>query len=62
MLSVVTIVVHEILHNQWIEYSHEDCSVYAIEIACAHVIFSVGDSLEALCSGGRKSSGGDLNL
>ena len=47
------------------------------EIACAHVISNVSDfhkvnrsldqpfiihSLAGLCSGGRKSSGGDLNL
>jgi len=30
-------------------------------IACAHVISRVSDS-QALCSGGRESSGGDLNL
>ena len=32
------------------------------DIACAHMIFSVGDFHLVLCNRGRQSSGEDLNL
>ena len=43
MLSVVTIVVHQILHNQRIEYANEFAHVFAHIIACAHVQQRVSD-------------------
>ena len=38
MLSVVTIVVHQILHNQGIEYANEFAHVFSHIVACANVI------------------------
>ena len=37
MLSVVTIVVHQILHNQGIEYANEFSHVFAHILAYSHV-------------------------
>ena len=39
MLSIVTIVVHQILHNQGIEYANEFAHVFSHIVACDHVIF-----------------------
>ena len=39
----MTIVVHQILHNQGIEYANEFAHVFAHIIACAHVQQSVSD-------------------
>jgi len=40
----VTIVVHEDLHKQCIEYANEYCVDLPNRIACAHVIYNVSDS------------------
>jgi len=44
LLSVVTIVVHEDLQKQCIEYANEYCIDLPSRIAYAHVISSVNDS------------------
>ena len=46
MLSVVTIVVHEDLHNQWERVMPMRIGQYQVIIASAHVIPSVSDSFE----------------
>ena len=60
----MTIVVHQILHNQGIEYANEFAHVFAHIVACAHVIFpskyevalELSSVLEqVLSSGGRQA-------
>ena len=68
----MTIVVHQILHNQGIEYANEFAHVFAQFVASAHVLHIVSDSLEVkyefgkpfssvleqvLSSGGRQAAG-----
>ena len=61
----MTIVVHQILHNQGIEYANEFAHVFAHIVACAHVIlpskyeFSLELSfilMQVLSSGGRQEA------
>ena len=61
----MTIVVHQILHNQGIEYANEFAHVFAHIVACAHVIYPRKDvaALElssvleqVLSSGGRQAA------
>ena len=42
----MTIVVHQILHNQGIEYANEFAHVFAQFVASSHVLHIVSDSLE----------------
>ena len=42
----MTIVVHQILHNQGIEYANEFSHVFAQFVAYAHVLHIVSDSFE----------------
>lgn len=56
MLSVVTIVVHQILHNQGIEYANEFAHVFSQFVASAHVLHLVSDSLEVKYEFGRQFS------
>ena len=61
----MTIVVHQILHNQGIEYANEFAHVFAHIVACAHVILpskyvvslELSSVLEqVLSSGGRQAA------
>ncbi len=52
----MTIVVHQILHNQRIEYANEFAHVFSQFVAFAHVLHIVSDSLEVKYEFGRPFS------